>query len=105
MERPCVTFYLLAIITFSHLSSFARYLRMNFSKYSIRIFDLENEVKDVDNWMKISQETYLIKLPLSAEIDASRLTRSFSVTFRDVNTYTTVSRFHRITPLNSVTTV
>ena len=31
------------------LSSFARYSRVNFSMYSIRIFDIENEVKDVDD--------------------------------------------------------
>ena len=36
-------------ISFSRLSSFARYSHVNFSMYSIRIFDLENEVKDVDD--------------------------------------------------------
>ena len=48
--------------------------------------------------MKINEQTYFVDMPMFAKIDASRPSRSFSLTFRDVRTYTTVCMPHGMIP-------
>ena len=45
---------------------------MNFSLYSIGIFDLEMKSRTFMIWIKISIKTYFVDMPMSAEIDASK---------------------------------
>ena len=58
--------------------------------YSFESLTLKMRSRSLTILMKISVQTYLVDMPMFVKTDMSRPNHSFSVTFRDVHTYTTV---------------
>ena len=60
---------------------------MNFSMYSIRIFDLEMRSRTLEIWVEMSVPPFFFNMHMCAKISASRLSHLFPVTFHDGSIY------------------
>ena len=70
---------------------------MNLSMYSIRIFDLENEIKDGDDFDENLRTNLLFRRAYVCQIGPFSSSRLFPVTLHDVHKYTMHHRRHRRT--------